>query len=255
MRHSTDPSRARPPCPVDQGEPVRAAYDAVIFDIDGTLWNASAASAKGWNLALESMGLHQRVNPEQIASVAGYTYATCMDILLPGLRETHPRLFDIINDCETKAVTRDGGEFYPGALDGIIRLQNDRKIFLVSNCQEWYLRVFLDFSGLRAVVSGVDCHGMSGLRKEEMFSRMMREYSLGNPVYVGDTAGDEEAAALANIAFIHAAWGFGKPERGSKAVRSFAELVDRLTTATEGGGRSRIRCGRKRPPIPHLRRR
>jgi beta-phosphoglucomutase-like phosphatase (HAD superfamily) len=31
--------------------------EALIFDLDGTLWDAAAASTYGWNLALEELGL------------------------------------------------------------------------------------------------------------------------------------------------------------------------------------------------------
>jgi phosphoglycolate phosphatase len=202
--------------------------DAVIFDIDGTLWNASSASAKGWNLGLESMGIGQRITAGQLESVAGHPFESCIDLLLPGRKEEHPGLLDLLDSCETKVVAQDGGDFYRGVIDGITRLSLDCRVFLVSNCQEWYLNLFLQFSRLGPVLSGVDCHGMSLLPKDRMLARMKRTFSLQKPVYIGDTAGDEKAAASADIAFIHAAWGFGKPEGKPKTARSFAELLDCL---------------------------
>ena len=108
------------------------------------------------------------------------------------------------------------------------RLARDYGTFLVSNCQEWYLNHFLRFSGFGPVLAGVDCHGTSGLPKNEMLARIVREHSLRNALYIGDTAGDEKAAALAGIAFIHVAWGFGRPEGTPKTVQSFAELMGYL---------------------------
>jgi phosphoglycolate phosphatase len=202
--------------------------DALMFDIDGTLWNASSASAKGWNLGLAKLGIVREVTAEQIEMVAGNPYEKCIDILLPGLRSGYPRLLDALNDCETEIVGSDGGEFYDGVIEGITQLANSYRLFLVSNCQEWYLNLFLDFSGLRPVLSGFDCHGMSGLPKNEMLSKMKRTHSLTNPVYIGDTAVDERAAELAGITFMHAAWGFGSPEGKPEDVNSFAELMDCL---------------------------
>ena len=86
------------------------------------------------------------------------------------------------------------------------------------------------------MLSGVDCHGMSGLSKNEMLLRMKRDHFLQKPVYMGDTASDQEAAALARIPFIHAAWGFGKPEGKPRAVHSFAELLVYLEGKTEKNG-------------------
>jgi phosphoglycolate phosphatase len=140
-------------------------------------------------------------------------------------------LLNTLNDCEIEVVKFEGGKFFDGVLDGIIQLANAYTIFLVSNCQEWDLNLFLKFSGLRAVFAGFDCHGMSGLPKHEMLSRIKSEHSLNNPVYIGDTASDETAAKLAHMAFIYVSWGFGKPEGEAKTVHSFAELLGYLSLA------------------------
>ena len=203
-------------------------HDAVIFDIDGTLWNACRASAAGWNAGLAKLGIDGKVGPEQIRSVAGKPYEECVDILLPGLKVKYPALLPTLNDCETEAVQSSGGEFFDGVIDGIQALAGESKVFLVSNCQEWYLNLFLGFSGLKPALAGFDCHGLSSLPKNEMLSRIKSHHSLHHPVYVGDTAGDEAAAKSAGIEFVHVAWGFGDSEGAAKTVGSFTELLDYL---------------------------
>ena len=32
-------------------------YDAIIFDLDGTLWNAAGATVKSWNDAINDLGI------------------------------------------------------------------------------------------------------------------------------------------------------------------------------------------------------
>ena len=44
--------------------------------------------------------------------------------------------------------------------------------------------------------------------------------------YVGDTQKDQDAARLAGIPFIHAAYGFGKVQAPDAVIRSLAELPD-----------------------------
>jgi phosphoglycolate phosphatase len=205
--------------------------DAVMFDIDGTLWNASSASAEGWNQALEQLGLPGNVSAEQIARVAGSPYEKCVDTLLPGLRASCPGLLDALSRCERASVERSGGAFYDGALETVAQLARDFDVFLVSNCQDWYLELFLGFSRLSPLLSGVDCYGRSGVSKSEMLSRMQRSHSCLAPVYIGDTAGDEAAARLAGISHIHASWGFGQPTGNPLTVSSFAELLSRLRRA------------------------
>jgi phosphoglycolate phosphatase len=201
-------------------------YDALIFDIDGTLWNASTTSAKGWNMGLAELGIDKRVNAEQIGMVTGHPYEQCIDMLLPGMIQSYPKLFKTLDKYETEAIKSEGGRFFYGVVEGILDLANHYKIFIVSNCQEWYLRLFLDFSGIEHVLSGTDCHGISDLPKNEMLLRIKRDYSLNNPVYIGDTAGDEEAAELADMDFIFVSWGFGKPNGSPVTVNSFSELLN-----------------------------
>jgi phosphoglycolate phosphatase len=208
-------------------------FDALIFDIDGTLWNASPPCARGWNLGLKKLGIDLKVTPEQIENVSGQPYEQCIDSLLPGLREKIPELFNTLNQSETEAVQSDGGEFFDGVLEGIRNLAKRYKIFLVSNCQEWYMGLFLDFSKLRPLLTGFDCHGLSGLPKNEMLLNLTSKHYLHNPVYIGDTAGDETAAKLAGMAFIHVAWGFGRPEGKPITVHSFRELLDYLSSTGE----------------------
>jgi phosphoglycolate phosphatase len=203
-------------------------YDAIIFDIDGTLWDASPASAEGWNTGLAKLGINRKVSAEQARSVAGNPYDKCIDILLPGLRIKYPELRKTLEGCEIEAVESRGGEFYDGVIEGIRTLTSESKVFLVSDCQEWYLNLFFGFSRLKSVLTGFDCNGISGLPKNEMLARIKRDYFLHNPVYIGDIASDETAAKLAGIDFVHAAWGFGQPVGETKTVGSFAELLDYL---------------------------
>ncbi|MBU1107324.1 MAG: HAD family hydrolase [Candidatus Riflebacteria bacterium] len=203
--------------------------DAIIFDIDGTLWNACSASAKGWNAGLASLGIDIQITTEQIESVAGNPYEKCVEILLPGLLAQYPTLLDTFNNYEFEAVVRSaGGTFYDGVIEGVNSLAGSHKIFLVSNCQDWYMKLFLQSSGLDSVLTGFDCHGMSGKPKSEMLSRIKNDYCLKAPIYVGDTAGDETAASLAGIDFIHVSYGFGSPSSNAVSLRSFAALLDYL---------------------------
>jgi phosphoglycolate phosphatase len=206
-------------------------FDALIFDIDGTLWNASPASAKGWNIGLTKLGIDQEISSAQIEKVAGNPFEECLDILLPGIRAKVPELFDTLNSCETEVVRTEGGEFFDGVLKGIKHLAKRYKIFLVSNCQEWYMDLFLHFSNFRPVLAGFDCYGLSDLPKHDMLRNLKDNYSLNSPVYIGDTSGDETAAQIAGMAFIHVAWGFGKPEGKPITVNDFGELLDYLAPA------------------------
>jgi phosphoglycolate phosphatase len=199
--------------------------DAIIFDIDGTLWDACLATVAGWQGGLNKLEIQKRITVEQIKNKVGHTQKEILEIVFPGLMQRYPDLLKTINDYEAASIKRDGGIFYVGVIDGIRKLASYYKIFIVSNCADWYMDALLDFSGLRPFVAGFDCNGLSNLPKGEMLLKMKNDFSLKNPVYVGDTASDEEAARLSEMDFIHVSYGFGKPKGKAKTFGSFERLV------------------------------
>jgi phosphoglycolate phosphatase len=205
-------------------------HDALIFDIDGTLWNACAASAKGWNNALVKMGIEQTVTAKQIESVAGLPFENCIETLLPSLMNAYPHLLAALNKAELEVVENEGGIFYEGVLDGIKLLSESHQIFLVSNCQDWYLKLFLELSGLETLLEGYDCNGLSGLPKHDMLTNLKNKYDIKNPVYIGDTASDEAACRQANLDFIHVSYGFGTTVNKCLSFDSFAAFVGYANT-------------------------
>ena len=51
-----------------------------------------------------------------------------------------------------------------------------------------------------------------------------------NPVYVGDTMGDFEAAKKNEIPFIYAEYGFGKVDSALYSINHFQQIQDTLET-------------------------
>jgi phosphoglycolate phosphatase len=204
--------------------------DAIIFDIDGTLWNACKATAKGLTMGLTKLGIDKEITTSQVQEVAGNSFEKCMEILLPGLTAKYPTLINTLHEYEIKNLKSEGGIFYDDVIEGIKRLAASHKIFIVSNCKEPYMELFLNFSKFKPILTGFDCNGMSGLPKNEMLTKMKKDYSLNNPVYIGDTDLDETSAKLANMDFIYAAYGFGKAVNNPLSFNSFTSLLEYLET-------------------------
>ncbi len=204
--------------------------DAIIFDLDGTLWNACASSALGWNEGLAELGEPARVTGKQVETVSGKPFEECVEVLLPGLQARRPGSAAVLARHEREAIERCGGVFYDGALAGIKTLSQSYRLFVVSNCQDWYLDLFLKLSGLGPFFAGGDCHGRSRLFKDAMLAHMKRDFRLERPVYVGDTPADQKAALAAGVEFMHAGYGFGKPESPCLSVPSFSALVEHFTS-------------------------
>jgi phosphoglycolate phosphatase len=201
--------------------------DSIIFDIDGTLWNACPSSTKGINNAFKKLGIDREFLVQEIESITGHPFKHGIELLFPD-KEIDQFTMDTLNSCEMEIIKKEGGVFYDGIIEGIIDLASSYKIFLVSNCQDWYLDVFLNFSGLRPILTGFDCYGLSGLSKAEMLLKIKNNYILNNPVYIGDTEGDEIATNLAKMEFIYVSYGFGKAKNNPKTFNSSTSLMDYL---------------------------
>lgn len=203
----------------------RVKYDALIFDLDGTLWDAAPASTEGWNRALAQLHLPLRLAVADIRSVAGNPTPRCFEILLPPLCPLPEATFRLFMERERETIEKLGGVLYGGVADGLPRLAARYRLLLVSNCPQWYLDSFFSFSGLRACFTDWDCHGMSGLPKSAMLERLCSRHALRSAVYVGDTQGDRDAAEQAGMEFAHARYGFGSAEPATMSFDSFLDLV------------------------------
>ena len=202
-------------------------YDSIIFDIDGTLWNASAASANGWNVYLNQMGYNTTVKKETIESVAGCVFEECVKKLLAHINEPLPSLLKNLNHYETEAVKSEGGVFYEGVKSLMPKLADHYKLYLVSNCQEWYMNVFFEKSNFKNLFTDWDCHGRLKKSKAENIKDIIKRNNLQNSVYVGDTKIDQKSSMEAGIDFIHAGYGHQKFE-APVSFNSFSEIVDYL---------------------------
>jgi phosphoglycolate phosphatase len=205
--------------------------DSIIFDLDGTLWNASGSTAVGWSRVAKSLNLSTSISPDSIRSVSGLPFDECVETLFPGLSDTHSDLEAHLDMAEKEEVLKSGVELYPGVAMLIPKLKEKYRLFIVSNCQEWYLKSFLEHSKLQPYFEDVLCFGQTNLSKSENIQKLVRQNQLRKPIYVGDTQWDQHAAFFAGVKFIFACYGFGKINtKRCPSVNSFLELSEFMVT-------------------------
>ena len=202
-------------------------YDSLIFDLDGTLWDACPTTADSWNSKLKELNIPVVLSADDIRSVAGKPNALCIEILLS--KYYGPQLVADLTIAEQHAIRERGGDLYAGVAEKIPALAATHKLFIVSNCPDWYLKLFFERFQLHKHFTDWDCVGTSGLPKYQMIQNLIDNHQLQNTVYIGDTLGDEEAAQGAKIPFIHAAYGFGTAKNPKETYNSFEELVTNLS--------------------------
>lgn len=187
-------------------------YDGVLFDLDGTLWNATRALAISWGETLKNVPDVTRLpTTEEFAKVMGMTAEPLVQTLFPYLPlKRGLEIFDLCANEEIVYLAEHGATLYDGVFELLQELSQTVPLFIVSNCNAGYIESFLTAHRTGEFITDHECIGRTGLQKDENIRLVVERNHLQKPVYVGDTAIDAAAAAKAGVPFIHAAYGFGE---------------------------------------------
>ena len=204
--------------------------DAIIFDVDGTLWDSRVPVAHSWNRSLSRYtGRPVEFTPEYLGQFFGRTMEEIAAVLLPDApREEQLAFGDVCFREENEWLEQEPGVLYPGVAETLETLCKQKPLYIVSNCQSGYIEVMLKTTHLGAFFSGHLCYGDTGEGKGKNLVTICKRYGLTDPIYVGDTQGDADACAEAGMPMIYAAYGLGNVKNPWKTIRSFPELLHLL---------------------------
>lgn len=201
--------------------------DAIIFDMDGTLWDAVSTYAKAWNEYFNNEGKEQSIDPEMLRSLMGVEERIVLRKILPHLEE-HERLVayrEKVIPLIYHWVERDGGQLYEGVAQGLERLSKRYKLFIVSNCPEKLIHYFMDWSGVHPWITGSMAHGQNFCSKSDNILLVKDKYGLKNPIYVGDTDSDRRHSENVPVPFFYMEYGFGQCDRYQEKFLNFNEFT------------------------------
>ncbi len=200
---------------------------AIIFDLDGTLWDTSDTVVRIWNEVLSVKCPKFHMTKEIMASLMGKNKAQFMDDFFVGIeKEEAERLITEIFAHEQEYLIEHGANMYKGVIDTLNELKQDYALAIVSNCQSGYLNAFLTHYELKDMLTDFECAGSSPLSKGENIKLVVQRNSFEKAIYVGDTKSDEKAAREAGLPFVYASYGFGDVDSYDAVVNSFKEIRD-----------------------------
>lgn len=198
---------------------------AILFDLDGTLWDAVPQLLTVYNavLAAHPAAGHQLTLAE-LRSFMGKNRRGLAQAAFPLAEEAEQdRLIGICFEEEMPALRAHHAAPYPHLHEVLAALSRDYTLAVVSNCQSGYIELFFETMGTGKFFTDHECAD-TGLSKGENIRLVLERNGIHRAIYLGDTQGDLEAADLAGVPFVHASYGFGRPNRETASISSLLEL-------------------------------
>ncbi len=208
--------------------------EAIIFDLDGTMWNALDGIHLTWNQVVANHSDYRKepISFEELEGCLGLPMTEIAARLFPSTTaEQQQALMDECCTKENDYLAEHGGILYPRLEETLLKLKKSYQLFVVSNCQPGYIESFIKAHKLEKCFDDIECWGNNLLPKGENNKLIMERNKVTRAVYVGDTAGDEESARVAGIPFIFAKYGFGEakaPDYILDAFSNLPELMDQI---------------------------
>ncbi|HBI73877.1 MAG TPA: HAD family hydrolase [Lachnospiraceae bacterium] len=206
-------------------------FDSIIFDLDGTLWDSTLEVAASFNKVIrEKYPYVAEVTVPELRSQFGKPLYEIAENLFQNVPKE--MAYQITNDCcdyECIYLAEHGAKLFDGLEETLEELVKKYPLFIVSNCQEGYIQCFFQaYPHLEKYFTDYEYPGRSGKLKADNIRMVAERNCLHNPVYVGDTQGDADAASEAGVSFIYARYGFGEVMEYEDAIDSIKELSSKL---------------------------
>lgn len=200
--------------------------DGIIFDVDGTLWDARKQVGEAWfEVKYQMTGETTDWSFEKLSSLFGKEMRAICFELFPNYPEEQALAYG--EECfegELKLLRQNPGVIFDGVREMLDELRKTYPLYIVSNCQCGYIDVMLDTGNLRDCFDDFLCYGDTLTSKGKTIRTLMARNGLKNVVYIGDTQGDADACAEAEVPFLFAGYGFGTVDREYPTAKTVADI-------------------------------
>ena len=202
--------------------------NAILFDLDGTLWDSCVAIMPSWQKVMEAHGIKRPpITQEEMNSYMGKTVEQIAPLMLPelSLKEAISIMEEGCQE-ELEELRRNGATLYEGIIETLRTLSENFDLFIVSNSQNGYIQAFVEHYNLEDIIKDFECAGRTKKCKGDNIRLVMERNNITKAVYVGDTILDKEAADKAGIPFVLASYGFGEVENPDYLIKKPEDLIN-----------------------------
>lgn len=200
-------------------------FDSLIFDMDGTLWDAVPSYCRIWEYTLKEFGISDiKVSRELLDSLMGKPVDVLVDAIVtePVDRQRFLAALDVNED---RMMPDLGGQLYPDVKETLRQLSQNHRLFMVSNCSPRGAVNFMAYAGVSDCFTDSLTYGQTRVGKDVNIAELVRRYDLKSPLYVGDTQGDADASHKAGVKMAWASYGFGHVSNPDYEIKKFSDLI------------------------------
>ncbi len=199
--------------------------NSLIFDLDGTLWDATDALTVLWQRELHAVGIKREMTRERMIGGMGMEPEELAAHLAPELPVEQRRpFFRHVTSLEPDFIPAYGAKLYPGMVETLRYLAKDYKLMIASNCVDGYIECFLGYADLADSITDFAHPGITGLSKAGNIRLLMERNGIDRALMIGDALVDYTAAVEAGIPFLYASYGFGQVPKAAYSIDSITEL-------------------------------
>lgn len=200
--------------------------DSLIFDMDGTLWDAADTYTESWNLLFKRLNIDRIMRREELLERIGWEGSKVVASVLPEFNEERRKeIYDDVAVLRRELLPINGGILYEGVIDGLKQLASKYQLFILSNCAKGIIRVFIEWADIDEYITDEIAYGVNNMPKHHNIKLLTDTHHLKSPVYVGDTAGDGEQSRLAGVPFAFVSYGFGTTQDYDLKFDNFKSLT------------------------------
>ena len=135
-------------------------YEAIIFDLDGTLWDTSREIEQVWKRVAKNYNI--KVNKKKIKQIMGFTKDEIIKYLFEGNVNEGNEFITMCQNQENEYLRENGGHIYKNTINTIKYLSNKYDLYIVSNCQSGYIEAFLCHYSMEKYFKDYECSGNTG---------------------------------------------------------------------------------------------
>ena len=204
--------------------------DGIIFDLDGTLWDATQTFYDSWKEYLTGQGVAFEHTMEDVKACMGLPMDEFFARLNPDMPIGRQKVLrEAVMAYENQYMERFGGVLYPKLKETLSVLCERFPLMIVSNCQDGYIEAFFKAHDTGRYFTDWESFGRTGLLKADNISLVAERNHLQHPVYVGDVQGDADASHAAGVPIVYASYGFGEIADAEAKIDQFEDLLTLMT--------------------------